>query len=226
MKIFILSTGKHAGKFEAMVRAFPDIWSGRVLDVGCRSRQLKDALPNKAVDYLGLDLYPPADVIGNLGTGLPLDEASSDTVVALDVLEHTDDIYRSFAELCRVARSYVLLALPNLYDITVRKRFLFGHQISGKYGLPVNRPVDRHRWIFSFQEAENFTHAMAAKCGFEVVDEGCLIGPRRNAIGVRQLVNAFPNLLSPWYIALLERKGMNSSGGENARKLGNKNGQN
>lgn len=209
MKVFVSPDLESTGKFASIVRAFPNIWSGRVLDVGCRSRRLKDALPDETADYLGLDLYPPAHVVGNLGVGLPFDEVSSDTVVALDVLEHTDDIYYSFAELCRVARNYVLLALPNLYEITVRKRIFFGQRISGKYGLPVNPPMDRHRWMFSFREAENFTHVMATKCGFEVVDEGCLIGPRRSAIGGRYLVNFFPNLLSPWYVALLARKRMN-----------------
>ena len=128
----------------------------------------------------------------------------------MDVLEHTDDIYYSFAELCRVARNHVLLALPNLYEITIRKRIFFGQRIPGKYGLPVNPQMDRHRWMFSFREAETFTHAMATKCGFEVVGEVCLIGPRRSAIGVRHLVNVSLNLLSPWYIALLQRKRVNS----------------
>jgi len=153
-----------------------------------------------------MDLHPPADIIGNLGVGLPLDDASYDTVVALDVLEHTDDIHCSFAELCRVTRCYVLLALPNLYEITTRKRIVFGQRISGKYGLPLDPPIDRHRWMFSFSEAETFTHAMATKCGFEVVGEGCLVGPRRSAIGMRHLVDIFPNLLSPWYVALLQRR--------------------
>lgn len=207
MRLVILQTGD--SKFATMVRAFPRIWKGRILDVGCRSRKLKEALPSANVDYLGVDLQSPADIVGNLEAGLPLGQASSDTVVALDVLEHTDNIYHSFGELCRVSRSYVLIALPNLYDVTARKRFLCGQQISGKYGLPLDPPTDRHRWIFSFQEAEKFTHAMATKCGFEVVDEGCLIGPRRGAIGFRELVKRYPNVLSPWYVALLKRKEIN-----------------
>jgi len=206
MKVIVAAESATAGKLASIVQAFPNIWRGRVLDIGCRSRELKDALPQQASEYLGLDLYPPADVVGNLGRGLPFNDISSDTVVALDVLEHTDDIYYSFAELCRVARSYVLLILPNLYEITVRKRMFLGQRISGKYGLPVNPPMDRHRWMFSFREAENFTHAMAAKCGFKVVGEGCLTGPRRSAIGIRRIVSSFPNLLSPWYVALLERE--------------------
>ena len=205
MKVFVSPDSESAGKFASMVQAFPNIWSGSILDIGCRSRQLKAALPKETAEYLGVDLYPPADVVGNLGTGLPFDAASSDTVVALDVLEHTDDIYKSFAELCRVARSHVLIALPNQYEISARKRFFFGQPISGKYGLPADPPNDRHRWLFSFQEALSFTHTMAARNGFEVIEEGCLIGPRRNRMGFRYVAGTFPNLLAPTYVALVRR---------------------
>jgi SAM-dependent methyltransferase len=209
MKIIVSPDVTSSGKFVSTVRAFPKIWSGTILDVGCRSRQLKDVLPVDTVDYVGVDLYRPADVIGNLGIGLPFDEASFDTIVALDVLEHTDDIHKSFAELCRVARTHVLLCLPNLYDVKSRKRFFFGQRISGKYGLPVDPPTDRHRWLFSFRDALTFTHIMAIKCRFEVKEEGCLIGPRGGLFGLRRLVGSFPNLLSPWYIALLRRTNAN-----------------
>jgi hypothetical protein len=209
MKVVVSPNCESMGKFVSMVRAFPNAWSGSVLDVGCRSRQLRDALPKESVNYLGVDLQPPADVVASLEKGLPFDAASSDTVVALDVLEHTDDIYNSFAELCRVARNHVLLALPNLYEISVRKRFLLGQRISGKYGLPTDPPNDRHRWIFTFHEALNFTHMMAEKSGFKVIEEGCLMGPGRGLIGIRYAVSSFPNLLSPWYVALLEREKLN-----------------
>jgi hypothetical protein len=65
MKVIVTPDSETTGKFTGMVRAFPDIWNGSVLDVGCRSRQLKDALPKETVDYLGVDLYPPVDVVGN-----------------------------------------------------------------------------------------------------------------------------------------------------------------
>jgi SAM-dependent methyltransferase len=205
MKVFVSPDADSMGKFTTIVHAFPHVWNGRVLDVGCRSGQFRDALPNGNVDYLGLDLSPPANVVGNLGAGLPFNKASSDTVVALDVLEHTDDIYKAFTELCRVARNHVIIALPNLYEVTFRARFLLGQPLCGKYGLPSNPPSDRHRWLFSFQEAMSFTHTMGKKCGFEVMREGCLIGPQRSLIGLRYLTGVFPNLLSPWYVALLRR---------------------
>jgi hypothetical protein len=194
------------GKLLGVVQEFSHVWNGKVLDVGCRAEHLKGALPNGSAAYLGLDLFQPAGVIGNLGAGLPFGNATFDTVVALDVLEHTDNIYKSFSELCRVARSFVLIALPNLYELKYRLKFLFGQPLSRKYGLPLDAPNDRHRWLFSFDEAKTFTHKLGVNCGFEITKERCLIGPKRGRMGLCCLTGVFPNLLSPWYVALLQRK--------------------
>lgn len=203
LKVLISSCLADMGKFLGMVKAFPQIWKGTVLDVGCRTGQLRNALPAKTLAYVGVDLFPPANVIANLAAGLPFASQSSDTVVALDVLEHTDDIHASFAELCRVARSHVLIILPNMYEVQLRMRLLFGRQLSGKYGLPSQPPKDRHRWLFSFYEAKAFTHALASRCGFEVAEEGCLVAPPHSFMGIRHLVRLFPNLFAPAYVALL-----------------------
>ena len=206
MRVFISPNRDEMGKFQGVVQAFPAIWGGSIVDVGCRSEHLKNALPKERGHYRGLDLYPPADVIGNVEDGLPFANLSSDTVVALDVLEHTDNIYKAFQELCRVARRYILLCLPNAYEVNARIKFLLGQRLSGKYGLPLDPPDDRHRWLFSFREARAFTHTMGERHGFEVGSEGMFVGPRRGYVGSRFAVSLLPNLLSPWYIALLERK--------------------
>ncbi len=177
-----------------------------MLDVGCRSGNLHRVLSSSDVKYCGLDLYPPASVIGHLGSGLPFAQESFDTVVALDVLEHTDDIYRSFGELCRVAQGYVVVTLPNALEITKRLKFLLGHSLGGKYGLPTEPPRDRHRWLFSLAEAIEFCRARTKQYGFQVLDEGCLIGPRRGFALGKLAVSVFPNLLSPTYLVLLGRK--------------------
>ena len=136
LKVFLSPTRDEQGRFGGVVQAFPDIWRGLVLDVGCRSGNLKYALPSGAVYYYGLDLFPPADVLGNLGTGLPFKNVSFDTVVALDVLEHTDNIHRAFGELCRIARKYVLIILPNVYDLKLRICVLMGRKFLDRHGLP------------------------------------------------------------------------------------------
>jgi len=207
MNVFVAPSRDEMGKFQAVVRAFPNVWEGFILDVGCRSGNLRCVLQDSKVHYRGLDLFPPADFIGDLGVGLPFGDMSFDTVVALDVLEHIDNIYQAFGELCRVARKYVVITLPNAYEVKSRIKFLLGQRLSGKYGLPLEPPHDRHRWLFSLREAIAFTHARVQYHGFEVAAEGCLVGPRRGFMIGRLMVGYFPNLLCPWYLALLQKKG-------------------
>ena len=209
VKVFVAPGRDETGKLRGVALAFWEAWEGSVLDVGSRSGNLKYELPNGNMAYCGLDLYAPADAIGNLEIGLPFGNKSFKTVVALDVLEHTDNIYRAFEELCRVARANVIIALPNAYEVKGRLKFLLGRQLSGKYGLPLDPPDDRHRWLFSLREAKAFTHTMGRRHGFEVLSEGCLIGPRRGFAVGRLLVAQFPNLLSPHFIALLQRTRIN-----------------
>jgi hypothetical protein len=208
MKVFTAPTSKEIGKFQGLIKAFPNVWEGSILDVGCRSKGLKQVLleQNGNVNYCGLDLYPPADLIGNLEVGLPFDDSSFDTVTALDVLEHIEEIHNAFKELCRVSRKYILVTLPNAYEVKSRIKFLFGRPLSGKHGLPVRPPQDRHRWLFSFREARNFTHTLGRRYGFELIAEGCLIGPRRSFAVNKVAVSLFPNFLSPCYVACLQRK--------------------
>jgi SAM-dependent methyltransferase len=207
VKVFLTTSQDEMGKFRGVVQAFPDIWDGLVLDVGCRSGNLKRAIVDRSgMRYWGLDLSPAADVIGNLETGLPFRNASFDAVIAMDVLEHVDNIYKAFDELCRVASNYVLIVLPNAYELPCRIKFLLGQRLSGKYGLPLTPPNDRHRWLFSLREAKAFTGAMGERHRFEVMAEGYLVGPRRGFAVGRLMISLFPNLLSPWYVALLHRK--------------------
>ena len=187
-------------KAAGVVAAFGSIWSGRVVDVGCRGRELEAVLDGE-VDYVGVDIDTKAEVVADLGDHLPFDTGYADVVVALDVLEHTDDIYRGFAELCRVSRGHVVVSLPNAYDIDSRVRHLRGRPISKKYGLPVEPSGDRHRWFFSFNEARRFVQHRASLHGRRVVDERALVGPRRAIIG--PAVRRAPNVLSSTYVAVM-----------------------
>lgn len=76
-----------------------------VLDVGCRDAMLKDYL-RKCIVYTGLDIQPGqgVDSICNVEKGLPFTDGAFDAVIALDLLEHTDNIWFVFDELIRVAR--------------------------------------------------------------------------------------------------------------------------
>lgn len=208
--VFVTSGGEE-GKLAGIVRALPSIWTGRLLDVGCRSRTLWALLSTSDVRYVGLDLKLPADIIGDLDAGLPFANESFDVVLALDVLEHTDKIHKAFGELCRVARQYVVVTLPNGYDVRSRVRFLLGRPLSGKYGLPHEPHADRHRWLFSFSEAMAFVRSRAGGAGFRTLVEGCLIGPRRKFLLSALAVSLWPDLLSPWYLAVVTRSSAQSN---------------
>jgi hypothetical protein len=143
------------------------------------------------------------DVQADLGRGLPFESSSVETVVALDVLEHTDDIHMAFAELCRVSREAIVITLPNMYDWTTRKRHLLGRPISGKYGLPVTRPYDRHRWLFSLDEARQFCAVVGDDYGWRLTSEGCIAGPKRQRQPCRAAVKHLPSLFCSTYLAVL-----------------------
>jgi SAM-dependent methyltransferase len=194
LHVIRVSGGSPVDKAQGIVAAFPGIWQGLVLDVGCRQRELQQALDRHPIRYVGLDLYPPADIVADLGEGIPLPDSDADVVVALDVLEHVDGIYAAFAELCRVARSHIVIALPNASQLRFRWR-LFRGELDGKYGLPEEAPADRHRWLFSFNDARRFCRHRAELAGWCVIEEAVLVGPRRQR--VEPLVRAWPNLLSP-----------------------------
>jgi SAM-dependent methyltransferase len=76
----------------------------RVLDVGCG---VKPYLPYfaDAAEYVGLDVAdnPYADLQGAV-EALPVDDASFDVVLCLQVLEHTEDPRRAVEELYRVTK--------------------------------------------------------------------------------------------------------------------------
>ena len=204
MRVFVADSPDEKGKLGAIAAVFKYMWQGRVLDVGSRGGRLRRELP-PALAYYGLDIIPPADVLANLESGLPFQPRSFDAVVALDVLEHTNNIHRAIAQLCRVSHHYVVISLPNVYEIVSRVRFALGKPISGKYGLPAEPLADRHRLVLSWLEAREFTSTLGLSHGFQVVDEGCLLGPRRGRLPGRLLVQWAPNVFSPWYVGLLER---------------------
>ena len=147
---------------------FSKYLKGSILDVGCDQKLLKTFVRGY---YVGVDIAGKPDLVFNFKDGLPFKNMSFDAVFAFDVLEHLDDIYYGFDELCRVARRYVIIGLPNMYEWHFRLMFLMGKKLSGKYGLPTDPPADRHRWLFTLDEARNFCRVRSDKNGFIVVEE-------------------------------------------------------
>jgi hypothetical protein len=148
------------------------ILKGSILDVGADECQLKDYLP-EGVAYWGIDLGGSPDQQVNLEQEkVPLPDNAYDCVLCLDVLEHIENTHEIFDELCRVSRQYVIVSLPNPWAAFYSMLLGGGYSPTQPlkfYGLPMERPVDRHKWFFSTEEAENFIRYRAEKNGMRVL---------------------------------------------------------
>lgn len=97
----------------------------QVLDIGCADRWVESHLP-EGCDYIGLD-YPPTGGLlyrarPNIfadASRLPLPDASIDTVLLLEVLEHLHQPGHALSEIARVLRpgGCLLLTVPFLYPV-------------------------------------------------------------------------------------------------------------
>jgi hypothetical protein len=164
-----------------------------LLDVGCRDGKLREHLP-AAVKYTGIDLTPGPWVaqICDIEQGIPYSDDSFDAVVALDVLEHTDNIWFAFRELVRVARIQIMVVLPNSYHWKERLRFLRGKE-RDKHKLEPQVIRDRHRWLTSYATAHAFANHMAADLGLSLT-ESIMVDDQPNR--VRELLaRVLPNNL-------------------------------
>jgi 2-polyprenyl-3-methyl-5-hydroxy-6-metoxy-1,4-benzoquinol methylase len=148
-----------------------------VLDIGCSEGWLARSIkPN--VSYVGIDValtVKKEDSAGscrfiqfNLDEGrIPLPDRSFDLVVCTEVLEHLDELHFVVAEIARLCRGYVIISLPNLFNWHFRVATLAG-KTTKFYGLPEEKPEDRHRWWFHPSQAQNLFRQHP---GFEVVEE-------------------------------------------------------
>ena len=176
---------------------------GRVLDVGSGGAGLCSCL-SKCVS---IDINPAAypDVFVNLDKGnLPFASNSFDCVVCTDVLEHLESLHYIFAESVRVSRQYLIVSLPNNWLGARAIIWRGSHTRSMKrYGLPVERPFDRHRWFFGYTEAEDFIFGMAMRMNLQVLQCKPYFGARnqikaiffRPWISSRRLHNLFASTL-------------------------------
>lgn len=173
------------GRSRFVATHFAPLWNGSVLDVGCFRRDLGAHLPT-GCRYVGIDLMGQPDLVVNLDRGhIPFADGSFDMVVCVDVLEHLEAIHHVFDELLRVSSNRVLVSLPNCWHGNWRWLLPGLPRHSGKYyGLPSQRPPDRHRWFFNAVEAVEFLQVRSKQAGAEVeyLDFGMSASPVRRWI--------------------------------------------
>lgn len=112
---------------DALKSALP-LFGGVVLDIGCGEMAYRDLIlspPSRAERYVGLDLaggvyatHHRPDLLWD-GRTVPLDDASVDCALAMEVLEHCPDPEVVLAEACRVLRPGGLLffTVPFLWPL-------------------------------------------------------------------------------------------------------------
>jgi hypothetical protein len=68
-----------------------------------------------------------------------------------------------------VSKRHAIISLPNCW-VNARQPIQRGHGDFAHYGLPLERPLDRHKWFFSFSEIESFFQGQAARHGLKIID--------------------------------------------------------
>ena len=195
--------------------------SESLLDIGCYNADLKTHI-NKAIKYTGIDIAGKPDLFINLDEieKLPFNNNQFDTVVCGDVLEHLENFHLIFNEICRVAKTNIIITLPNAhisilnfirqkpYTKNHKKRNQFG-KYSKFYGLPFEKPEDRHRWFFSFDEASDFINFHAERNNYlikSIENEWKYLKPtfKKVVLSIIRLFNK--NMTQKHFICLLEKK--------------------
>lgn len=129
--------------------------SKNILDVGCSDNDLKKIVGNKV---FGIDISGTPDKKVDLEKDKlsAFENNSYDMVVCTEVLEHIDNLYETLDDIKRVARKHILVSLPNCPDIWKILRMILFTNTGKFYGLPNEKPQDRHKWFFSWKEADKF----------------------------------------------------------------------
>ena len=164
--------------------------SGSVLDVGADECHLKTYLP-EGVKYTGVDFCDNPEVIRvDLDREpLPFEDQTFDTVLCFDVLEHLDGFHAVFDRLCALTRKWLILSLPNPYGSLFQDLVSKGHGIGDSlqhYGLPSERPMDRHRWFYAASDADRFMRERSQQNHMKVVhaDRYRALSPTEHGFGV------------------------------------------
>lgn len=90
----------------------------RVLDVGCGEMPYRELFERRCADYIGCDLYSELDdVVKCPADDLAFEDASFDTIVCFQVLEHVTEPWRVIEECARVTRpgGTLILTVPFMF---------------------------------------------------------------------------------------------------------------
>lgn len=139
----------------------------KILDVGSDYNSLKKIVGDKV---LGVDLYGEPDIIVDFEKEklTRFENNEFDLIVCTEVLEHLDNLHEMVDELFRVSRRYVVISLPNCLSLFAKWNIVWRTRIGKYYGLPFEKPEDRHRWLFSYKDIDRFFRHYSQQHGYHI----------------------------------------------------------
>ena len=169
----ILTYSDRESKSNYIFDKYKKLFRHSVLDVGADAMYLKPLIESLGSRYTGIGYGENIDFSLNLEeVPFPFDNNSFETVICFDVLEHLENIHTVFDDLCRISNKSIVISLPNpiagAFGV-LRHKDHSEDQCIKFYGLPIDRPVDRHRWFFTEKESINFITKRAEMNRFSVV---------------------------------------------------------
>ena len=89
----------------------------KILEIGSGDGWVGDYLRNNGYShYTGIDLFPPADIIGDINNWgkLPLQESYYDYIIAFEIFEHIDCIEACYSLLKKNGKLLITTPLPHM----------------------------------------------------------------------------------------------------------------
>jgi len=193
-----------------------------ILNVGSGGKRhlynyLSEIKPHTEV--FDIDMQGECDLKINLDQidRLPFGDDKFDTAISLDNLEHLESFYLIFDELIRVAAKEVIISLP-IGPSEIPSTVLLGRRYINRprnltgayskfYGLPLEAPIDRHRWFLYYEDITEFMEHHLSKNPEHSVE---IIHPK--VVGIRKLLKAFMprrifnNFFTPYLMIIIKKK--------------------
>jgi SAM-dependent methyltransferase len=168
-------------EINSRVRAAADLVKGlpvaSVLDIGCRTCEAKRIVPTGA-EYFGNDLFQnDSGSVAFVGDAVDIDFGRTfDCVMALDVIEHLDNPYHLLEKIISLADKYVIVSLPNVYDLQHKYDFVVKNSLGDKYLFDVKNRLDRHRWLMNYDEIYRFFDFYKSKYAMTMTTSDVALG--------------------------------------------------
>ena len=161
----------------------PQMGPGKILDIGCGDGVVSGYLP-QGCSYQGLDIndaciYEQRHDNPNVQyiepkriPELMQSEGPWETILLLDVIEHTRDFTKLFELALQRSRRNVLVSLPNELFILDRLRMLKGQELNAHSLDRLSDPEGfKHQFIINIDKARSILSDVASDNKFELVTE-------------------------------------------------------